>query len=495
MKAGQERMICKVKTYIEEHHMLKKGDRIVLGVSGGADSICLLHVLKYMQKEYELSLIIVHINHGIRGEEAMRDESYVRELCRREGLEYLGFHYDVRALADKEGLSEEEAGRKIRYDTFLKVCKTYGCNKIAIAHNRNDNAETVLFHLFRGSSLRGLTGIGATRVLSQDFERITLIRPLLDVTRSEIEAYLSREGIKFLTDSTNLTEDYSRNKIRNRILAYASTEINTRSVENITEAAGALREIEDYVNDNIRRRSRALVRKEGADYRMDVRELQKDHTVIQKGIIRLLLEELSGSKKDLEAKHVEAVLSLLDKQSGKQVHLPCRVAARREYGDIIIFRKGALGRPEGYFAENSLQESLLPIKINIPGRTEIIPGMIYVETELLSHKNNLQIPKSSCAKWFDYDKIENAVEARVRREGDYLQISASGGHKKLKDYFIDHKIPRQLRDSRLLIADGSHIMWIAGKEDRISEKYKVDETTSRILLMKMFGMEEKDHGA
>ncbi len=488
-------MIRKIKSYIEQNNMLKYGDRIVLGVSGGADSICLLHVLKCMRNEYGLSFVIVHVNHGIRGEEAERDENYVRELCRREELEYLSFCYDVRALADKEGMSEEEAGRKVRYDTFLQVCKTYGCNKIAIAHNRNDNAETVLFHLFRGANLRGLTGIDAVRSLPADFGKITLIRPLLDVTRSEIEAYLSREGITFLTDSTNLKEDYSRNKIRNKILAYAAKEINTRSIDHITEAAGALRETWDYVNYNILSRCESLAKKEGAGYRVRARELGGEHIVIQKGIIRLLLEELSGGKKDLEAKHVDAVLSLMDKQSGKQVHLPYHVAARQEYGDIIVYQTAVSAVAEGEtITENGLQESILPIKIKIPGRTEIIPGIKYLETELISYKNNLHIPKSSCAKWFDYDKIENAVEARTRREGDYLQINTSGGRKKLKDYFIDHKVPRELRDRRLLIADGSHVMWIAGEEDRMSEKYKVDETTTKILLMKMFDREEKDHG-
>ncbi len=491
---GQEQMLQEVRSFITENKMLKRGDRIVLGVSGGADSICLLHVLGCLRSEYELTLVIVHINHGIRGDEAERDEDYVRELCGKEELPFLSFHCDVRALADREGMSEEEAGRKVRYDTFLQVCKTYGCNKIAIAHNKNDHAETVLFHLFRGSGLRGLTGIDAVRVFPGDFSDIILIRPLLGVTRSEIEAYLGREGIGYLTDSTNLTEDYSRNKIRHRILAYASGEINSRSIDHIAEAAGTLREIEDFVRGNIRRSCEALLRREEAGCRIGIRELGGEHIVIQKGIIRLILEELSGGGKDLEAKHVEAVLSLLEKESGKQVHLPGGLTARQEYGDIVI-QKPAQKRTGGNYAENGLQESFQPVKIKIPGRTELLPGAKFVEAELIRRKNNQLIPKSSCTKWFDYDKIENAVEMRTRREGDYLQINASGGSKKLKDYFIDHKVPRRLRDSRLLVADGSHIMWITGGEDRMSERYKVDETTTRILVIKMFDMEEKQYGA
>ena len=481
-------MIQNIKAYSEQNKLLTKGDRIVVGVSGGADSICLLHVLKQLSVDYELTLIVVHINHGIRGEEADRDELFVQKLCLTEGLEYRSITADVRNIAKMEGLSEEEAGRKVRYEAFFEVCEKLRCNKVAIAHNRNDNAETVLFNLFRGSGIRGLSGIEPYRVLQLSFGEVALIRPLLGVERSEIEYYLHREGIYYITDSTNLSDQYSRNKIRNRILAYATREINKQSIGNITEAAGTLREIEDYLNGKIIQRYEELVRLEEQVYRIPVMDLREEHIVIQKGVLRSVMEVLAAARKDLEAKHVDAVLSLLFKQVGKRVHLPYGITAERGYDDIMIYQNTRMS------SDDYLQKTDLPVKLKVPGRTELVHARKYVDTELFSYKKYDIIPKSSCAKWFDYDKIENAVEIRTRREGDYLQINELGGRKKLKDYFIDHKIPQRTRDNQLLVTDGSHVMWIPGVGERMSEKYKVDIDTTKVLLIKLADMEVNKDG-
>jgi tRNA(Ile)-lysidine synthase len=476
-------MIRDIQVYTQQNKLLTKGDRIVVGVSGGADSICLLHVLTQLREEYELSLIVVHINHGIRGAEADRDELFVQNLCLTEGLQFRSVTANVVEIAKRDGLSEEEAGRKVRYEAFFEVCEKLRCNKVAIAHNRNDNAETVLFNLFRGSGIRGLSGIEPYRTIRLSFGEVALIRPLLGVERSEIEAFLHREGICYITDSTNLSDHYSRNKVRNRILSYATQEINRQSVGNITEAAGTLREIEDYLNSKISHRYEEMVKLEEQIYRIVVKDLLVEHIVIQKGVLRKVMEALAGARKDLEAKHVEAILALLVKRVGKRVNLPYGITAERGYDEIIIYKDIRMSL--GY----SLQETKLPVAINIPGRTELNYAGKLVETELFSYKNSDSIPKSSCAKWFDYDKIENAVEIRTRREGDYLQINEFGGRKKLKDYFIDHKIPQRTRDNQLLVTDGSHVMWIPGAGERMSEKYKVDADTTKVLLIKISDME------
>jgi tRNA(Ile)-lysidine synthase len=174
----------------------------------------------------------------------------------------------------------------------------------------------------------------------------------------------------------------------------------------------------------------------------------------------------------------------MDKQVGRLIHLPYAVVAEREYDDIRLY----IG--DGSEQENERIFPIAPVPITIPGKTFVWQQHKFFETELIYYKNNISIPKNCCVKWFDYDKIENAVEIRTRREGDYIQINSNGGNKKLKDYFIDHKVPRRLRDSRLLVTDGNHVMWIVGDGERISEKYKVDDTTSRVLVMKMFDLEE-----
>lgn len=477
-------MLQKIKNYINQNGLLAKGDRIVVGVSGGADSICLLHVLFLLVEEYGLKLVAVHINHGIRGEEAARDEQFVAKFCAEIGIEYRSFYYDVKKLALEEGLSVEEAGRKVRYSAFSEICREYQCNKLAIAHNKNDNAETVLFHLFRGSGIRGLSGMEAKRLMAEENSEVRMIRPLLCVTREEIEEYLDKESIEYIIDSSNLTEEYTRNKIRRRILSYATSEINPQSVNNITEAAKVLKEIEEYLDSNIEMSFERSVMQSEDGLRLKVEELNAQPTVIQKGVVRRILEQLAKTRKNLEAKHVEAVLELMERQVGKQVNLPYHIVAEREYETILFYLEASKRE------ENDAKQLSKPVLVAIPGTTQIAEKGLLLKTELMNYKKNEPIPKNSCMKWFDYDKIENAVEIRTRREGDFIQINASGGKKKLKDYFIDHKIPQKQRDEQLLITDGSHVMWIPGAAERMSEKYKVDNTTTKILLMILIDMED-----
>lgn len=480
-------MLNKVCDFINQNNMISKGDRIVVGVSGGADSICLLYVLQRLRKVMGISLYAVHVNHGIRGSEADGDEQFVKELCKSLEVEFIAYHFNIKEMAKLKGLTEEEAGRNARYQAFLEVCKKLKCNKIAVAHNKNDNAETILFHLFRGTGIKGLIGIEPHRVISEDFGDIILIRPLLSTDRNEIEEFLMKEQVSFRTDSTNLTEDYSRNKIRNKILSYAKDEINSNAIGNINETALKLREVWDYINENLQMRYKYLVHEDKGFFAILVKELMKEPPVMQKGVLRMILNKLSGSLKDLEAKHVDAILSLCEKQVGRYVHLPYGIIAERGYEDIRIF----IGRETKEQAEE--QKPFEPVQMTIPGRV-VIPQIRKVfEAKIIKHEKNKEIPKSSCMKWFDYDKIENAVDIRTRKEGDYIQINSSGGCKKLKDYFIDQKIPRNLRDCQILVADGSHIIWIPGSRDRISEKYKVDDSTENVLLMKMFNLEEMEN--
>jgi tRNA(Ile)-lysidine synthase len=304
------------------------------------------------------------------------------------------------------------------------------------------------------------------------------------VERKEIEEYLSKESIPFQIDSTNLTDSYSRNKIRNKILSYAVTEINSGAIDNINTAAVQLREAKEYIEANVKTRYQVLVKQTNSLYRISVKAFIKEPPVIQKEIIRRIMENLALSKKDLEARHVESVIGLCQRQVGKYIHLPYDMIAEREYEEIKFYRGNEF--PE----ETDENVHTGSIQAVIPGRTILPKYKKIIETEIINYKKSKPIPKSSCTKWFNYDKIENAVEIRTRREGDYIQINEAGGKKKIKDYFIDKKIPRRQRDNQILIADGSHIMWIPGIGERMSEKYKVDENTSKVLLMKMLDMED-----
>lgn len=477
-------MLRKVKDYIKQNSMIEKGDRIVLGVSGGADSVCLLYMLSEICSEEQIPLVVVHINHGIRGEEAKQDQRFVAELCKELKLEYYVFTANVPQIAKTENLSEEEAGRKVRYEAFFQVCKDKKCNKIAIAHNKNDVAETVLFHLFRGTGIRGLSGIQPTSMRRLESGQVTIIRPLLCLERKEIEEYLEERKFSYQIDATNQTDAYSRNKIRNHILHYATKEINQNATAHIWQMATQLKEIENFINQQVNLRYPLLTKNVGnKKIAVDVEALSREDIVIQKGVIRKIIEMLAGRLKDLEAIHVDQALSLMTKQVGKQMDLPYGIIVLREY-DRLLF---SIGEENVIETEKRL---INPIVIEKPGKYYLPMFHKFLEISIFSYEKTKPIPKSSCMKWFDYDKIENALVVRNRKEGDYIQINAAGGRKKLKDYFIDQKIPRMERDNQLLVADGSHIIWILGNGDRISEKYKVVDTTKNILLMNLIDAED-----
>ncbi len=469
-------MLDKIIAYIEENELIQKKDRVVLGVSGGADSVCLFSVLLELQSRFELELFVVHVHHGIRGEEADRDEQFVKALVTEKKIPYYPIWRNIPKEAKEKGMTEEEAGRTARYEAFYDILNQVKGNKIAVAHNQNDCAETVLFQLFRGSGLKGMCGIPP--------KRGEIVRPLLAVGRKEIEGYLAERGLKYCTDRTNLEQEYVRNKIRLAMLPMAEQEINEKAVEHIARTAQLLREVEDYIRRNVENAYEEIVSEKNGQYFMKLDALLKQDIVIQRELVKQVLTRTAGKAKDIEARHVETVLALAENQSGKKISLPYQMIAYHEYAYLIL--------------EKAAQKDNVKAEQK-PFSCELIPDRAYQLEEagwdicLSLEKTEgkwQEIPQNTCVKWFDYDKIENGICMRTRKNGDYFQVNAAGGTKKLKDYFIDKKIPRNERDEKMLLADGSHIIWILG--DRISEKYKITETTQTIL--KITAMEVKKDG-
>lgn len=467
-------MIKKIQSYVEEYTMIEEGDRIILGVSGGADSVCLFHALLYMMPKYHLQLFAVHVNHGIRGIEATEDEHFVRCMCQEAGVPCEVYQKDVPKLAKEQGLTEEEAGRNLRYDAFYQSFEKNHCTKIAIAHNMNDDAETFLFHLFRGSGITGLSGIPK--------KRNQIIRPLLCMKREEIEQYLRENQIEYRNDSTNALLDYSRNKIRHRVISYAKEELNYKTVEHIVSAANHLREISEYLDKNIEVAYHKTVEKIDENcYEILLQELKEEDKVIQSGIIRSVLRNLLVELKDVESLHIEQIRSLLEKEVGKHFYLKENILGERGYDRIVLTNRNHQKTKEECERVLQVQEQ----KLCVPGNFFLpFRGETLVAT-LLNYKKNMIIPKNGYTKWFDYDKISNTVFIRTRQEGDFFQLNEEGNHKTIKSFFIHEKIPKNERDQIPLIADGSHIMWIVG--DRISEAYKVNENTKVILELRLVG--------
>lgn len=456
----------KVFEYMNEYNMIIPGDRVIAGISGGADSVCLLHLLLELQKEVSFVLGVIHVHHGLRGEEARRDADYVEQWCREHGLWYRMYTYDVAAIASKEKLSVEEAGRKVRYEAFAGGQKEWGATRIALAHHQNDVAETMLHHLARGSSLTGLCSIRPVRN--------QYIRPLLCMNRAEIEQYLKDRHIKWCTDSTNQELLYTRNKIRHHVVSYLENEINPKTAAHMADTALDLCEAENYLEEQAEKISTQLVRREEGQVLID-HALLEQAKVLRKYILRRCFAYVAGQQKDFGRVHLAQLEALLFLPVGKSLCLPHRIIARRTY-DGLILRKD----PEQRITENG---GLREVLLTIPGTCEY--QEMTVTCEIFWKKDDRNPQKKTYTKWFDYVKIKGNLVMRTRRQGDYLVLYRSGGKKKLKDYFIDEKIPVEERDGILLLACGSEILWVVGR--RVSESCKVDKNTEQILSVHIKG--------
>ncbi len=445
-------MYEKVKAYVREHQMLTETDSVIAGVSGGADSVCLLFVLLSLREEMGFTLTAVHIHHGIRGETADEDESFVRALCEKEDVPLLIFHEDVPAYARAHSLGEEEAGHMLRRQVLNEAADQIGATKIALAHHRNDNAETLLLNLCRGTGPMGLAGMPPVNG--------RWIRPLLCVTRKEIEDWLCKRGIAYCTDETNLEDGYARNRIRNHVIPYLEEEINPRSVEHMTDTMEQMRQLDAYVEAETDRYYKKCCAKSGgpgSSLLIREEEFARVPGVLKSYVLRQALFTVAGARKDLGAVHVKALEDLMGNQVGRKVSLPYGLTAERVYEGIELVADA------GREPESAKRTAEGLFRMRVFDRPE----------------GSFTFPDTPYTKWFDYDIIKNAVVMRHRETGDYLAIDRAGDTQKLKQYFINEKIPASQRDQIWLAADGSQIMWVVGY--RQNQAYQITDRTRRIL--------------
>lgn len=470
-------MIKSVLNYIKEYEMIKENDIVIAGVSGGADSVCLLRVLLEIRNTVPITIHVVHVEHGIRGKEAYEDMEFVKALCEKFAVTCTVYHYDIPKIAAERKISEEEAGRIIRYETFEKEKKKYdhlGTVKIAVAHNKNDNAETVLLNLIRGSGIAGLSGIMPVRG--------SIIRPLLDKERYQIEEYLEEIHQDYRIDSTNQGNDYARNRIRHNILTEME-KVNSGAIKNIDSASKKIAQAEDYLSKILKKEFENIVTVVHNEWCLDVDKLVKSDDYVKNQVVLQTLYQCAGNRKDIGQTHVEAVLGLLLKESGKQLSLPYEIKAFRAYGNIKVKKK--------CLEENSDTFEVLinsQGQYNIPYRTESF--QVVLENIDEKSKKNQNIEQKTYTKCFDYDKIKDSLVIRTRRPGDFLVIDKEGHRQSLKSFFINQKIEKEKRERILLIADGAHIVWVIGY--RISFDYKINDRTKKIIKIQMTGGNENE---
>lgn len=458
-------MIKKGKAFNEIHHLMKEGDSIVVGVSGGADSVCLLCLLEEMAREWHLTLHVLHVHHGIRGQEADRDCEFVRQLAARKGLPFCLKKVSVPKEAEKRGMTEEEAGRFLRYEALEEYRENHGLDHIAVAHNRDDQAETVLFHLFRGSGPRGLAGIPAKRGY--------IIRPLLFAGREEIENYLADLGQTWCTDSTNRDNTYTRNCIRNKILPMAERDVNSCAARHISEAAEKMAKWRAYIEKQGEQLYRHIAVSGKDVVSLPVQKLDCEDEVIRMELYRRALSELAKGAKDIGQIHYGQIQRLKDTGSpGGRLSLPGHIVVERQYDKLVFTREAE--EPEVWEG----------IRCEIPSCHVVeVPGQKFrLRFELVSReKLPEEIPQKDYTKWFDYDMIRSSLELRNPREGDYFAMDGSGRRKKLSRHYIDRKIPRSMRAGQLVLAEGSHVLWVF--PERISAAYMVRENTQNVLVV------------
>ncbi len=453
----------KASRYIKKQELLKSGDRVIAGVSGGADSMCMLLILLSLKQELDLDIIVAHVNHGIRGEEAKRDADFVEAFCADKGLAFELANADIPRIAKETGTTSEEAGRNYRYSFFCELAEKYRAEKIAVAHNSDDNAETVLFNIFRGSGIGGLKGILPKRSISGKDSKYTLIRPVLALSRAEIEEGLKEAGQDFCTDRTNNEDTYARNRLRNTILPMVRDNINANVYGHIESLSRQAASVHDFIEQETDKYASCINpitdedgRKTGVS--IDIPSTEKLHRVLKQSLIRRAFEMVSGRLKDVEETHIEAIEDLINKQSGKRISLPYDITATRVYDSIILSSEGSF--------ETLDNVSDHGITWEICNRGDL----------------TIEIPKEQYVKWFDYEKTGDDLEVRTCRDGDYLLIGKEGHKKSLSRFMIDNKIPLQERDKIPLLATGSHVLWVVGY--RQDESCFVTASTKRVLVVK-----------
>ena len=460
----REKTFDKVKDFVKENEMLARNCAVIAGVSGGNDSMTMLHLLRRLREIWHFHLRVVHVNHGLRGAEADRDQRMVETVCTKWNIPCSVYRYDVPELSVKWKLGTEETGRIVRRQAFdaetHKCRKQYAVVRTALAHNKNDLAETMLHHLARGTGLRGLCSLKPVNG--------EVIRPLLCLERREIDDYIRECGIPSVLDSTNLEDEYTRNRIRRHLLPVMEREINAKTVEHMAETSRLLSEAEEFLTDEAAQLA-ADYREPDGSYCLGEGFFQKKQILKSYGV-RTILEKLSGRSRDLTQTHIRQVLELYSCRVSKRISLPYGLEAVRTYDGVILRKKiqqkpGTEGRKE--------QEIPLPAtseEVETPFGRFTIKVFSYSGEKILEKKYT---------KCFDCDKIKCGLSVRTRKTGDYLIVGRDGGRKKLTRCMIDDKFPKETRDQVPLIADGGEILWIIG--GRISERYKITSCTRNVL--------------
>lgn len=459
-------IVEKVVKTIKNHSMLTDGDQVLIGLSGGPDSVCLTAILDKLKDNFNLSLNAVYIDHGLRPGESGDEKDFCENLCKSFGIKLYSEHVDVRKYAGAERMNLQEAARELRHSVFRRIANELGNARIALAHNREDQAETVLMRLIRGAGRTGLSGMSPVRG--------NIIRPLIDIERREIEKFLHSHTppLSFITDSSNVKTRYTRNWLRIDVIP-GIQERNPDLISNICRTAEILKDEDDYLEVIVTKIMMRLISRKTSDaielFLVPLTHMEKP---ILRRVLRRVIGEIAGFR-GVYYKHIEDIIKLIrNGRPGSMLNLPGGMRAVMRYSTLLLTREVIQG--------------LRTRRLEVPGEVilEECSSMIRAET---SRRADEYCNGIKCAV-FDCDRLSLPLNIRMRKAGDYFYPSGFGRKKKLQDFFVDNKIPKEVRDTIPIIVTGDDdIMWVAGY--RTDERFRPSEGTKEFLTVILLGMD------
>jgi tRNA(Ile)-lysidine synthase len=469
-------LILKIKKTIVDHKMVEPGDVVLIGVSGGPDSVALLRGLIELKQELSIELAIAHLNHSARGEESDRDAQFVKVLGEALQIKTLIEKKDVPAEHEASKTSFQETARNLRMDFFQRTMGQVGANKIALGHTADDQVETVLMNLLRGSGLKGLGGMNPIRS--------PYIRPLFYCYRSEVVGFLDDRGFSYCKDSSNEKADYLRNRIRLKLIPFLQENYNPRISENLFETSGILRAENNYLKTlEDQEFNRAVSRSgENDSLSVDIEYFSALPLALKRRLVRSTIQSIKGDLRRISFFHIQEVLHLFDKsQKGKKIDLPDNLEVMC-LGDHVEFKR----IPESNSCilshdEGSTSDWMSPL--NIPGETPIEKTGLALKSEIIDPSGTEFIADQAHLAFLDFDKTGSDLRVRFFQAGDRLRPLGMKGSKKLKSLFIDEKVPQEMRSRIPILTTGDNdIIWVYGM--RIADTYRVTSDTNKVLFIK-----------
>ena len=448
-------LIKKIKNFISENSLINENDRILVGLSGGPDSIFLLYIL---HNYFNNQLIIAHINHKLRGIDSDLDEKFIRTISQKLKIPLYIIREDVKKLSTKNKKSIEEVGRDVRFSFFNKILKVENFNKIALGHNLDDNVETILINFIKGSGMKGLIGIPE--------KRDNIIHPIINIKKEEILKYLEENKIEYRIDKTNFETDYLRNKVRNYLLPIIEKEFNKNFKEKILALSNILKVENRFLDDLVENIKNDILKFEDDFVKIDLKKLQNLHLSLKRRLIRKVIDHFNKDLREYPLDHIDKVISLENKKTGKEIELPLNLIAVKDKNNLIIERRD-FEIPDFY--------------IEIPDIGSYQEIGMKIELSLVEKISKVKDPFIS---FFDYDKIELPLKIRKPMFGEKFKPLGLKKEKKIQDFFVDSGIPKSVRwNLPVLLDKKDDILWIIGV--RISDDYKVTNLTNRVICIKI----------